>query len=81
MSGGERNWYVVKTYAGYENKVKKNLEHRKVSLDAGDRIFHIEIPRGIRGYVLVETIADDKSWKVVRNTPGVLGVEMLDLGE
>src|SRR4051812_27651080 len=37
-------WYVIHTYSGYENKVKKNLEHRVVALDMGDRIFRIVVP-------------------------------------
>jgi transcription termination/antitermination protein NusG len=39
-----RHWYVIHTYSGYENKVKKNLEHRIVTLDMGDRIFRVEVP-------------------------------------
>jgi len=40
----DRHWYVIHTYSGYENKVKKNLEHRIVTLDMGDRIFRVEVP-------------------------------------
>ena len=39
-----RQWYVIHTYSGYENKVKKNLEHRIISLDMSDRIFRVEVP-------------------------------------
>jgi transcriptional antiterminator NusG len=38
------SWYVVHTYAGYENKVKSNLESRINSLDMEDRIFECVIP-------------------------------------
>ncbi len=38
------DWYVVHSYAGYENKVKSNLESRIVSLDMEDYIFQIEVP-------------------------------------
>ena len=38
------DWYVVHSYAGYENKVKANLESRIVSLDMEDYIFQIEVP-------------------------------------
>jgi len=41
---GQRQWYVIHTYAGYENKVKQNLEHRIESMDAADRIFQVHIP-------------------------------------
>jgi transcriptional antiterminator NusG len=38
------DWYVVHSYAGYENKVKTNLESRTSSLDMEDYIFQIEVP-------------------------------------
>jgi transcriptional antiterminator NusG len=38
------DWYVVHSYAGYENKVKANLETRIVSLNMEDYIFQIEVP-------------------------------------
>ena len=37
-------WYVVHTYAGYENKVKSNLHSRTVSMSMEDRIYEIVIP-------------------------------------
>ncbi|ADG99160.1 NusG antitermination factor [Segniliparus rotundus DSM 44985] len=37
-------WYVVHSYAGYENKVKLNLENRVHNLDVADYIFQIEVP-------------------------------------
>ena len=37
-------WYVVHTYAGYENKVKSNLESRIASMNMEDRIFECVIP-------------------------------------
>ena len=37
-------WYVVHSYAGYENKVKTNLETRITSLDMEDFIFQVEVP-------------------------------------
>ena len=39
-----RRWYIIHTYSGYENKVKKNLEHRILTLDMSDRIFRVEVP-------------------------------------
>jgi transcription termination/antitermination protein NusG len=38
------DWYVVHTYAGYENKVKANLESRIASLNMEDYIFEIQVP-------------------------------------
>ncbi|WP_031465583.1 transcription termination/antitermination protein NusG [Sciscionella sediminilitoris] len=37
-------WYVVHSYAGYENKVKTNLETRTQTLDMEDYIFQVEVP-------------------------------------
>ena len=37
-------WYVIHTYSGYENKVKKNLEQRVSTLDMADKIFEIVVP-------------------------------------
>jgi len=91
MDGSDgRLWYIIHTYSGYENKVKKNLEHRILTLDMSDHIFRVEVPTveeieikgGQRhtvprkifpGYVLVEMVMDERSWHVVRNTPGVTG--------
>ena len=39
-----RNWYVVHSYSGYENKVKKNLEHRIESLNVQGKIFEVVVP-------------------------------------
>jgi transcriptional antiterminator NusG len=38
------SWYVVHTYAGYEGKVKANLESRIQSLNMEDRIYQVEVP-------------------------------------
>jgi transcription termination/antitermination protein NusG len=38
------DWYVVHSYAGYENRVKANLESRTQSLNMEDYIFQIEVP-------------------------------------
>jgi len=40
----EKNWYVVHTYAGYENKVKANLEKRVESMEMQDKIFRVLVP-------------------------------------
>jgi len=39
-----RNWFVIHSYSGYENKVKKNLEHRIESLGMQDKIFDVVVP-------------------------------------
>ncbi|MET7393695.1 transcription termination/antitermination protein NusG [Dactylosporangium sp. NPDC005572] len=38
------DWYVVHSYAGYENKVKTNLETRITSLDMEEFIYQVEVP-------------------------------------
>ena len=38
------DWYVIHSYAGYENRVKTNLENRISSLNIEDYIFQIEVP-------------------------------------
>lgn len=40
----EKNWYVVHTYSGYENKVKANLEKRIESMNMEEKIFRILVP-------------------------------------
>lgn len=86
----EKNWYVIHTYSGYENKVKANLERKVHSMGMEHEIFRVLVPmedeveikdgkkkvtkrKVFPGYVLVEMIVSDRSWYVVRNTPGVTG--------
>jgi transcriptional antiterminator NusG len=40
----EKSWFVVHTYSGYEERVRKNLEQRIKSMDAGEDIFQVVIP-------------------------------------
>ncbi len=86
----ETRWYIIHTYSGQEERVKKNLEQRIETMDAQDKVLQVVVPteeeieirEGKRrsvprkvfpGYVLVQMAMDDKSWFVVRNTPGVTG--------
>ena len=39
-----KDWYVLHTYSGYENKVKENLEMRKESMKMENNIFRVEVP-------------------------------------
>ncbi len=41
---GERNWYAIHTYAGYENAVARNLKQRIESLGMEDKIFNVLVP-------------------------------------
>ncbi|WP_432001394.1 transcription termination/antitermination protein NusG [Streptomyces sioyaensis] len=45
LRGLPGEWYVIHTYAGYENRVKTNLEQRAVSLNVEDFIFQAEVPQ------------------------------------
>lgn len=41
---GERNWYAIHTYSGYENAVARNLKQRIDSLGMNDKIFDVVVP-------------------------------------
>ncbi|MGQ0632603.1 MAG: transcription termination/antitermination protein NusG [Sporichthyaceae bacterium] len=45
MLSAPGEWYVVHSYAGYENRVKANLENRTSSLNMEDFIFQVEVPQ------------------------------------
>jgi transcriptional antiterminator NusG len=42
--GGERHWYAVHTYSGYENAVLRNLKQKIISQDLQDKIFNVIVP-------------------------------------
>jgi transcriptional antiterminator NusG len=44
MSSNDRRWYIVHTYSGFEERVKRNLEQRVKYMDAENKIFRIVIP-------------------------------------
>ncbi|MCL5782226.1 MAG: transcription termination/antitermination protein NusG [Patescibacteria group bacterium] len=44
QSTGERAWYAIHTYAGYENAVARNLKQRIESLGMEDKIFNVIVP-------------------------------------
>lgn len=44
QTDGERHWYAIHTYAGYENAVVRNLRHRIESLGMEDKIFEVLVP-------------------------------------
>jgi transcriptional antiterminator NusG len=71
--GGERNWYAIHTYAGYENAVARNLKQRIESLGMEDRIFNVLVPTEkkikIKGSKRVEE--DEKIY------PGYILVDMI----
>lgn len=72
MNDEGRQWYVVNTYSGHENKVKENILKRVESMGIQDCLFNIVIPEH------VETeIKDGKKINVTKNMfPGYVLVEM-----
>ena len=44
MEKSPKGWYVIHTYSGYEERVKKNLSQRIKTMDGGDEVFDIVIP-------------------------------------
>lgn len=42
---GERNWYAVHTYAGYEDAVARNLKQRIDSMSMQEKIFNVVVPK------------------------------------
>jgi transcription termination/antitermination protein NusG len=72
LSGLPGDWYVIHSYAGYENKVKANLESRISSLNVEDYIFQIEVPTEE-----VTEVKGGKRQQVTRKKlPGYLFVRM-----
>lgn len=73
MSEPQKQWYVVNTYAGHENRVKENLERRVESMGISDYLFRI--------LVAEETEIEYKNGKPVEKSfnlfPGYLFVEMI----
>ena len=83
----QKEWYVVNTYSGHENKVKEKLEMRASSMGMDDYIYRVVVPeqkeidekgkekskKMFPGYILVEMVMNDEAWFIVRNTPGVTG--------
>lgn len=69
----EKNWYVVHTYSGYENKVKANLEKRVESMGMTDKIFRVIVPEE------EETDIKNGKKKVVKRKvfPGYVLVELI----
>ncbi|HHW54926.1 MAG: transcription termination/antitermination protein NusG [bacterium] len=69
----KKNWYVVHTYSGYENKVKANLEKRVESMGMQDKIFRVLVP------MEEEFEIKDGKKKIVKKKvfPGYILVEMI----
>lgn len=69
-----KDWYVLHTYSGYENKVKQNIEMRKESMNMDHNIFRVEVPE--------EEVVDvqeggEKKVKMQKTFPGYVLIEMI----
>ena len=90
MEEKSKSWFVIHTYSGYEERVKRNLGQRIKFMDSEGEVSQVVIPtedeievragqrqtvskKILPGYVLIEMIMSDQSWRIVRNTPGVTG--------
>lgn len=69
----EKEWYVVNTYSGHENKVKEKLEMRASTMDMKDYIFRVVVPEQTE----VEIKDGVKKEKVKKMFPGYILVEMI----
>ena len=70
---GQKRWYVIHTYSGYENKVKMNLESKVRTLGMDNMIFQILVPMQNE----LDT-TDDKQKVVARKVfPGYVLIEMI----
>ncbi len=68
-----RKWYVIHTYSGYENKVKRTLESRIATLGVKDRVFNILVPTEED----VEIKNGQRRTVIRRIYPGYVLVEMI----
>ena len=69
----QKEWYVVNTYSGHENKVKEKLEMRASSMGMEDYIFRVVVPEQKQ----VEVKDGKEREKVVKMFPGYILVEMV----
>ncbi len=69
----EKQWYVVNTYSGHENRVKEKLEMRAESMDMQDFIFRVIVPEQTE----IEMKDGVEKEKVKKMFPGYILVEMI----
>lgn len=68
-----KEWYVLHTYSGYENKVKENIMMRAESMNMEDFIFNVAVPEE----EVTELQDGEKKTKVQKTFPGYVLVEMV----
>jgi len=69
----EKQWYVLHTYSGYENKVKQNIESRSNSMGMEDYIFRVVVPEEEE----TETKNGKEKVNMKKTFPGYVLVEMI----
>ena len=69
----DKQWYVVNTYSGHENKVKEKLEMRAQSMDMKDYIFRVIVPE----QKVIEEKDGQTKEKIKKMFPGYILVEMV----
>lgn len=70
---GKKDWYVIHTYAGYENKVKTNLDKRVESMEMKEKIFRVLVPMEKE----IETKNGQRRTVMRKVFPGYVLVEMI----
>ena len=69
----EKEWYVVNTYSGHENKVKEKLEMRASTMGMEDYIFRVVVPEQKE----IEYKNGEQKEKMTKMFPGYILVEMV----
>ncbi len=72
MAEDEKHWFVIHTYSGYEDRVKKNLEQRIKSMDSAHEVFQVIIPTEDE----IEVKSGRKRTVTKKTLPGYVLVEM-----
>ena len=70
---GERNWYIIHTYSGFEDQVAEALKSRIVTLNMQDKIFDVLVPTERQ----VEMRGGKRRTVVKKIYPGYVMVEMV----
>lgn len=73
VSTGERRWYAIHTYSGYENAVARNLKQRIDSLNMHDKIFEVVVPTEKK----IRVKGGKRTTEEERSFPGYVLVNMI----
>ena len=72
MSENEKYWFVIHTYSGHEERVKKNLEQRMKLMEAGDEVSQVIIPSEEE----VEVRSGQRRTVTKKTLPGYIFIQM-----